>query len=76
MSLIRAISDLNKQGYKITFEVNPANLKFLAITMNHHGVNIRGNLHEDIFTEDQVCKSLKHIKEKLDIHGKGIILET
>lgn len=72
--IVAALLDLTQQGYEVSFQTNPANIQFCSITMSHHGLHVRGHLNRDIFTEDQICKSLKYIKERLDLQSKATIL--
>lgn len=72
MRLTRAIWDLVQEDYTVSFEKNPANGKFLAITLSNHGLHVRGAI--DKLTEDQIVGSLKFMKERLDLMAKGRLI--
>lgn len=70
--MLRLILELTLQGYKIHFETNVANERFVAITMSKDGINCRANVAIDNWIKDWYTeKAIYTLKVHVDQRLKG-----
>lgn len=80
MRIVNAIRELTLQGYSIKFELNPmSNLTvhaYFAVTMSAHGINVRGNIEDNLLDEDHICAALQQLSERLELEARAISLKS